>query len=391
MAETDEQAPTNEPAAAPAKPKRSTLPWLLGAALAAAIGVALYFAWPDITGRRGEPAPEPMAEAPAPPPPAPAPAEAPSAAPEPAPVEPVAAPSSDAGLDALRARLEALEQAAAQRTSPGQAADAAIAEQLTEFATRLDTIERRPAGDVEGSVARDAELSARLAAMESRLAAAEAAGEDAAALRSALATTQAEAGALTTRLATIEHQSADDVRLIALVAAKAALAAASREGEALAHQLSDLRALLADSEPLAASLEEIGHFADHGALGYEALRARFPALTREVVRASAKPDADAGWVDQTIARLGNIVTVRKTGGALEPGSLDERLVRAERALAESNGAAALEALETLKGGEALESYRTELKRRIALDEAVRAVDRHVTGLIAARIVPAPAQ
>lgn len=386
MAQTDEQATSGEPAAPVPEPRRGLSPWLLalGLALAAAIALALYFAWPDIAGRRGPPAPETAPEAPA---------EAP-AVPEAPPPEPAPAPSTQAPapgeveLAALRARLEALEKASTQAAPAVATGEAATAERLSELVARLEALERRPVAEGEAAaVARDAELRARLATLESRLAVAEAAGVEAAALRAELARIETEAETLTARLAAVELQSADDVRLIALVAAKAALATAARAGATLAHELSDLRALLLDPAPIAAALEEVGRFTEHGAPSYEAIRARFPSLAREVVRASAKPDADAGWVDQTIARLGAIVTVRKTGGALEPGSLDERLVRAERALAESDGAGALEALDTLKGGEALEAYRTELRRRLALDEAVRAIDRHVTGLIAARIVP----
>lgn len=391
MADTDEQGPASEPAAAIPKPTRSVLPWLLGLALAAAVAVALYFAWPDITGRHGVPTPEPAPETPAEAPTAPEPAESTPAEPAPAPTGEAPSPS-EPEIATLRARLEALEKATTAPDTSNGPADVAIAEQLTEFSARLETLERHPAGDGDAaSMVRDAELGARLATMESRLAAAETAGAAMGELRGELAKVQGAAEIQAERLAAVEHEAGDDVRLIALVAAKAALSAASRDGAALAHELSDLRALLPDLAPVAAPLEEIGRFAEHGALSYEALRARYPSLARDVVRASAKPDADAGWVDQTIARLGSIVTVRRTGGALEPGGLDERLVRAERALAEANGAAALDAFDTLKGGETLEVYRTELKRRVALDEAVRVIDRHVTSLIAARIVPAPTQ
>lgn len=389
MAESDALSTPSHPIAAPPMNRRGSLTRPLALALAAMIGLALYLAWPDLMGLREAPAPNTATivgstETPVP-------AVPPSAAP--APLSTSAAPaSSEVELAALRARLEAVEQATALRKLPSGPADVAIAEQLTEFATRLEAIERRPpgTGDTE-SVARDAELGAHLAAIEKRLAAAETTSAELAALTKVIVEMHTEVGTLAQRLTSVEQRGAEDARLIALATAKAALSAAAHAGTALAHEVSDLRALLLDPAPLAAPLKEIGRFTEHGALNYEALRARFPALAREVVRASAKPDADAGWVDQTIARLGSIVTIRKTSGDLAPGSMDERLVRAERALAESNGVAALEALDTLKGGEALESFQSELKRRAALDDAVRAIDLHVTGLIAARIIPPPAK
>ena len=385
MAETELPSTSNSPSGAPPERRRGALTRFLAVALLAMVGVALYLAWPDIKGLRDSPAPS-VEQAAAP--------EVPlEAAPieTPAPVATAEAPApNQVELDALRARLEALEQAGARPVSAAPA-DVAIAQQLTEFAARLDAIDRRPPSEGDAaSMARDVELGAHLANLEKRLAAAETAAAEVAQFGAVLQDTYTKTIEMMQRLMAVELRTADDVRLMALATAKAALWAASREGAALAHEIADLQALLPDAAPIAAPLGVINQFADHGALNYEALRARFPTLAREVVHASAKPDADAGWVDQTIARLSSIVTIRKTSGELAPGSLDERLVRAECALAESNGKAALEALDSLKGGETLNAFSEELKRRTALDEAVRALDRYVTGLIAARVVPAPA-
>ena len=148
--------------------------------------------------------------------------------------------SSETELAALRERLDTLEKDAAARAPAVATTEPATANRLIDLAARLETLERRPSGQGEAaSVARDTELGARLAAMESRLAAAETAGTEAAELRTRLGKLQAEAETLTAGVAAVEHRSADDVRLIALVAAKAALSEAAREGAALAHELRD--------------------------------------------------------------------------------------------------------------------------------------------------------
>ncbi|MGD9537665.1 MAG: uroporphyrinogen-III synthase [Alphaproteobacteria bacterium] len=410
MAEDGTPAASGEARPEPAHAEQATRPafrrgaisWAVSALVLAAIGGGLYAAWPSITGRDGTPAPV-VEETPAPPeaeappevpaeeaPPAePAQAEPPSVEPPPETPAPVAsdvgAPAvPDDELAALRDRLAALEREAAA-PSP---ADSVAPEELAALNERLGRLEQEAAvrpGD--GTPGADAELTARLATLERRVAAAEETTAEAAALRERLGGVQDEAAALSERVATLESQAREDVRLIALVEAKAALAAAAREGAALDHEIEDLRALLPADAPLKDQLDTLAGAAEAGVPGYAALQARFPALAREIVKAEATPGEEAGWVDQTVARLGNIVTVRKMGGALEPGSVDERLVRAEQALAEHDGAAARAALDTLEGGEALHAYRAELERRIALDEAVRAIERYVTGLAAARVVP----
>jgi hypothetical protein len=434
------------------------LPVSLGLLGAAAVGVGLYFAWPSISGTDAPVAPVPPREAaletptvprdeapapatePAPAPPAapaseapgdavpapeapdtpepaleapgprepsadvlasapsePAPVEMPASPSEPAPVKasemPAALTSAKAELAALKARLDAVERAAAE--APAAASAAPIdQEALAGLSERLAALEQRPAG--EAAVAsREAEFAARLAALEARLVVAEAEAAEAAVLRGQVAELTANGARLTERLGGLEQRAAQDIWLVGLVAAKAALVLTAREGAPLRHPLADLRAVLPDAEALAQPLAVLDGFAEHGAPTREALRLRFPEIARIAAHAAAQADEDAGWIDQTVSRLAAIVTVRKTGGELEPGSVDERLMRAERALEDEDLAGAREALDGLKGGEPLESFVADLGRRLALEEALGALDRHVGSQIVARITgttaPAPAE
>lgn len=384
------------------------------AAVLVAIGIGLYVAWPRIMPPKAPPAPSPpapIAEAPpsppveqSPPPPVePAPAaeapgpSAPSAeapgtiTPEPAP-PPIPSEAERAALaeiESLKTRLAAMEEAEAARAAAPAPMPAIDDAALAGLVTRLEVLEQRPAEmGAMATAAPDPELAARVAQLEARLAAAETSAADAAQLREHLAEVQASARQMSERLAGLEARAAEDVRLIGLIAAKSALVLAGREGQPLAHELADFRAILPESPALAPALAALEPFAEHAAPTFEALRLRFPEIARLAVRAAGEPDPEAGWLDQTASRLGTIITIRKTGGELEPGSLDERLLRAERALNENDAAAAREALDGVKGGEAVEAFRTDLARRLALDEALKAIDRHVAALVVGRASPA---
>jgi hypothetical protein len=400
MAETDEQtrvaepAKTGEPARERAPRRGAAAPWLAGLALLCVIGIGLYLAWPHIAGRDGAPvAPARLATS------EPAPSEPPPAQPtepvpptEAVPAEPPAPPGEPdassviAELKATRERVAALERTVAG--PPAAETDAAAKQLISELTARLEALEARAVATSDPqSVEREAALGARLSVIESKLDAAQSALAEAAELRVHLAESKAQAETLAARLGALEARSTEDVRLIALVAARGALAQAARDGLPLAHQLSDLRALLGDAAPVSPALATLDSFATQGALTLEALRQRFPEVARTVARAANEPKADAGWVDQTVARLKSIVTVRKIGGALEPGSIDERLVRAEHALGENDATGAATALDGLQGGTMIDEFRTGLARRIALDEAVKAIERHVADLVAGRFVP----
>lgn len=399
-----------------------------GIGVLVAVGVGLYLAWPEIVGKDEPPAPSapssiaettpsPPIEEPAPSPPVeagtePSPPVESSAPPVEVPGPSIpseggpgtttpAPPSSEpseaekaalAQIESLKARLAAMEEEAARRGAEPEArpADDAALQALN---ARLDALEQRPAEAVATPAApseREAEFAARIAQLEARLATAEAGAAEAAAARSELAAMKANAQALTDKLAVLEKGAAEDSWLIGLVAAKAALAQAAQQGQKLAHLLADLRILLRGDAAFEPMLVQLDAFARQSAPTYEALRLRFPEVARLAVRAAREPDPEAGWIDQTAARLGSIVTVRKTRGELEPGSLDERLVNAERALDAGDGPSAVAALEGVKGGTEVEAFRADLARRVVLDAAVREVEKQIAAKVGAHALPSAA-
>ena len=192
-------------------------------------------------------------------------------------------------------------------------------------------------------------LAARVSALESDAARLEldralaAWGEQRAALETALA-------AMSRRLAQVEAErarhAAADGRLMTLVLATGELTGALASSAGFASTLETLRGIAGDDPEIAAAIERLEPFAGSGVVTLDGLRARYPEAANAVVRAAPAAD-DADWIDETVTRLSQLVTVRRTGGALDPKSIDGRLVEAETALAAGDLAQAIALVEPL--------------------------------------------
>ena len=119
----------------------------------------------------------------------------------------------------------------------------------------------------------------------------------------------------------------------------------------------------------------------------DGLSARFPEAANAIVRATPASD-DPDWIDETVGKLSRLVTIRRTGGAIDPASLDGRLVEAETALKFGDlgrAIAIVEALmrETDEAGSAAPWLRDARARREA-DAALAGLVATVHGRIGAR-------
>lgn len=217
---------------------------------------------------------------------------------------------------ALAARLSALEAQAAAATGTG-AAVAALAQRVSAL---------------EDDSAR-LELDRALALW----------GEQRAALETALAEVSA-------RLAQVEaeavQQATADGRVMTLVLATGELTGALGSSAGVAPALETVRRIAGDDHEIAAALERLAPFAATGVATLDGLRARFPQAANAIAR-TAPAGGDADWIDETVTRLSQLVTVRRTGGAIDPESLDGRLVEAETALAAGDLARAIALVEPL--------------------------------------------
>ncbi|MDG4574622.1 MAG: hypothetical protein P9C36_14065 [Defluviicoccus sp.] len=172
--------------------------------------------------------------------------------------------------------------------------------------------------------------------------------------------------------AVVTRDEATSVHL-AVLATNQLTIAVNRSGP-FAAELKALQAVAPESTRPA--LETLAPYAATGVLTVETLRARFPAVARAVAATKATLSGDS-WTERTLNRLTQLVSIRKTGpDAIAAGGTDGRLAEAEQVLAKGDLAAAIKALEGLDtpaAAEAAAPWVEAAKARLAVDEALVAV------------------
>ena len=153
-------------------------------------------------------------------------------------------------------------------------------------------------------------------------------GEQRAVLEAALAEVSA-------RLARFEveatQQAAADGRLVTLVLATGELTAALGSSRPFAPALDALRGIAGEDPEIESALVRLTPFAATGVPTLDGLSARFPEAANAIVRTTPATE-DSDWIDETVIKLSQLVTIRRTGGGIDAESLDGRLVEAETAL-----------------------------------------------------------
>ncbi|MDD3445591.1 MAG: mitofilin family membrane protein, partial [Zavarzinia sp.] len=280
-------------------------------------------------------------------------------------------------IDALRERQGALEEALA------------AAESGTDDAGAEDAAEGTPApaAPSSGGLMADAALSARLAAIEARLATPSSDAAAIAALQQEIAALKAAAASADTRI-TNETERLRDVG----------------RGVSLVYAIGRLRNLLGTDAPYAAALKTVrGHFdalgllreptigkaldtlevhAVTGLATRATLATEFVPLARAAVQAANVP-ADADVVDKLLAEAGNLITIRPVG-EVEGDDAAARVARAERRLDRGDLAGAVAEIAPLEGGAAtvLADWRARAEARLAAEAAVDLLDGEVSARFA---------
>ncbi len=237
----------------------------------------------------------------------------------------------------------------------------------------------------------DAALSARVAALEAKLA-------------------QAPTGADPSKLAALEREiaalKAAGAETDSRITAETERLRAVGRGVSLVYGIGRLRNDLATEAPYAPALATVrGHFdalgllreptigkaletlaahADKGLPTTASLAARFAPLARAAVQAAAVP-ADGGVVDRLLAEAGNLVTVRPVGD-VEGDDVAARVARAEERLGRGDLAGAVAEVAALSGPavDVLGAWRADAEARLAAEAAVDLLD----GEVAARFAEA---
>ena len=202
---------------------------------------------------------------------------------------------------------------------------------------------------------------------------------------------EGELAQMSERLARFEaeaaQRSAADGRLVALVLATGELTSALGSSRPFAPALDSVGGIADDDPEVESALARIAPFAASGVPTLDGLRARFPEAANAIVRAASGTD-DADWMDETVTRLSRLVTIRRTGGAIDPNSVDGRLVEAETALASGDLGQAIAIVETLTPGAAeagvAEPWLRDARARHAADDALAALVATLHARIGAR-------
>lgn len=259
----------------------------------------------------------------------------------------------------------------------------ALGDRLEGFDDRLAAIESTPPAD-DG-------LAERLAAVERTLAATPAASERAVADAAQRLTAMADG--LSDRLAALEGRLAGSDALAGRLDALEARLEGSGGAATMLTEVGELRDALRTADPYAAALaavearagddpavaEALAKLASHAATGVPTvakLRAEFVGLAPAIVRAAKAPE-EGSWVDQTMANLRALWTVRCVGKAAECDTATEAIVaRAEAKLDDDELADAIDAIETLEGDPAAAAadWLARARTRLDAEAALAALD-----------------
>ena len=312
---------------------------------------------------------------------------------EPAPPEPLPPaddPTSAETESAATAPEPVVETAAEAETRTQSPAAAGVgADALDVLAARLDALEAGTGGAVNAGAAVIA-LEQRVRALEDDPAR-EPLGRALAAWDEQRASLEAALAEVSARLAQFEaetaQQSAADGHLVTLVLATGELTAALGSSRPFLPTLDSLRGIAGDDPEIEGALARLAPFAATGVATLDGLGARFPEAANAIVRATPATE-DSDWIDETVTRLSQLVTIRRTGGAIDPASLDGRLVEARTALEAGDLARAVSIVEALmpagtEAGRAAPWLR-DARARAEADAALAALAAIVHARIGAR-------
>ena len=266
----------------------------------------------------------------------------------------------EVGADALGmldARLDALETESADALGAGAA--------VTALEQRIQALEQDPTREAFGRA---------LAAWEEQRATLEAALAD---VKARLARFEEEAS----------RQAAADGHVVGLVLTTGDLMAALGSARPFAPVLDAFRGIAGEDPEIESALARLAPFAATGVPTLDGLIARFPEAANAIVRAAPAAE-DSDWIDETVTKLSQLVTIRRTGGAIDPKSLDGRLVQAEAALTAGDLGRAIAIVDALvldadETGSA-EPWLRDARARAEVDDALAGLVATVHARVGAR-------
>ncbi|HSE78081.1 MAG TPA: uroporphyrinogen-III synthase [Alphaproteobacteria bacterium] len=290
---------------------------------------------------------------------------------------PLALPSPDLGP--LTQRIAELEQ----RLAAGNAAagvTAELAAKLALVSDRLASLEGRPAlppSTASGQI--DSGLRERLDKIEAAL------GNRSAGEAMQIASLTAENRRVSNELARLQESVATlsttlNERLAvrrgeSVILAVGQLREAAGRGAGFAPELITLRGLAGDDPGMVAAMATIEPLAAKGVATRAALRLRFETVALEAAR-NVQPAGGETWWDRGLARLSGLIAIRPVGEVEGDGVL-ARVARAEARLGADDLAGAVAALDGDAATRDLAaSWLAEARARLALEDALARLAAH---------------
>ncbi|MFQ5985225.1 MAG: mitofilin family membrane protein [Alphaproteobacteria bacterium] len=278
--------------------------------------------------------------------------------------QPVAGAFDEARLAALERRLDDLiakvETLAAAPEAQQAGAEAVASDILARLEERIAALESAAPAD-------SPQLRARLRAVEERLAEARGAGEGGQTLAR-----RDDVETLSRRLAALEQRqgAAEAAFLLAVMG----LGEALRSSGPFADGLAALRAVAGGDPEVEAALAGFAERADDGIPTLAQLRTRFARVADAAVRAAASPEPDS-WLDRALGLLSGVVTWRRVGGDVPGDEVDAVVARAEAQLKAGDLAAAIEEVERLGGPAAAATSRwlADAQARLEAERGLKAL------------------
>lgn len=288
-------------------------------------------------------------------------------------------------VEALNSRIEAVEQAVAnlqEAVSSGEAGENAGLEALKARVQELETAASSPAGSGAGEA--DPAIQEALSALEERVSAlpenavsadqVEALQQELAALREAANAAQQAASGNSEQLQSVagrldelaqQVEAEDEGPKLALVVAASALKSAVERGTPFASELETFTAIAPD----APGLEPLQPYAEQGIPTREELAEAAPLVATRLAALENAAPPDAGIVDRLMSSAKSVVSVRPVG-EVEGESISAIAARMEAAVLGGNYEKALAEYESLppEAKERASAFAEKLRARQAADE-----------------------
>jgi hypothetical protein len=296
-------------------------------------------------------------------------------------------------VDALAARVAALEQRPPIDLDPIKSAQTALAQRLAGLEQTVDAV-RQNQEAASGLKSAGSQLAQRVEAIAAQSSARNAAQTaDLQKVEQELAQRSAASGDLAARLATLEHQvkaqaSADrsgSVLLLSLLQMREAV----QQGQPFPAEYAAFEQMAARDPAVAAAARPLGDAAREGVASRAALIQELANLARPT--ASAEPAAGKRrWWAAALDRLRGLVTVRRVDTAGKPAADPIEAARAD--LAQGDLAGAVAAVEQLSGAEAkaAQPWLLMARERLAAETALSHLQQVVTARLGSPVAASPA-